>query len=362
VAVLLVVVALASGTSMVETQQQDTADLLPDSMPAIAAFDILETEFPLAGGTSYTVLIETAPRYPNSTEIRDVRDPRLIRFTDRLASAYRSIDTVQDVSGPADMFSELPRTRGDVQSVLDVVGEARWSRYMSTDYRAARMTITTSGLSAEEKMGLASRLERIARTTEQPAGLRLGFTGQPFIDQAFQDQTNQTMSMTGLAALLGVILTVIILFRSVYYGFTSLLTLMVGIIGGFGLYGILGYDMSPATSGALSMGVGIAIDFGIQPVARYREERERQDIRPAIRTMVEGTITPMTVGLIAASIGFLALTVGVLTFLQDLGILLTLMTVIAYVAAFLVVPPVMVLYDRYLTGDDPYMHISILES
>jgi len=52
----------------------------------------------------------------------------------------------------------------------------------------------------------------------------------------------------------------------------------------------------------------------------------------------------------------------VLTFLQDLGILLTLMTIIAYVAAFLVVPPVMVLYDRYLTGDDPYMHISILES
>lgn len=361
VVVLLAVMALASGAAQVQTQQQNTEDLLPDSIPAIAAFDVIGTEFPSAGGTSYTVLIETDPRYPNSTEVRDVRDPRLIRFTARLASAYRSIDVVQEVTGPADLFSELPRTQQEVREVLDAVGPAQWSRTIGQDYRAVRMTVTSSGLSADERMALASRIEEVARTTEAPPGLQLSFTGQPFIDQAFQDQTNQTMSLTGLAALLGVILTVVILFRSVYYGFTSLLTLIVGVLAGFGLFGLLGYDMSPATSGAISMGIGIAIDFGIQPVARYREERERQDIRPAIETMIEGTITPMTVGLVAACIGFLALTAGVLTFLQDLGVLLTLMTVTAYLSAFLVVPPVMVLYDRYLTGEDATMHISILE-
>jgi len=57
----------------------------------------------------------------------------------------------------------------------------------------------------------------------------------------------------------------------------------------------------------------------------------------------------MTVGLIAANIGFLSLNVGRVTFLSDLGTLLTLTTTMAYISAFTVIPPALILYDRYFT-------------
>jgi predicted RND superfamily exporter protein len=157
------------------------------------------------------------------------------------------------------------------------------------------------------------------------------------------------MQITGLVAILGVIAVVIILFRSIFYGLTSLLTLVFGIATGFGIFGWLGLNMSPATSGALTMGIGVAIDFGIQPIARYIEERDSFGIEKSMEETIKGVITPMTVGLVAANIGFLSLNVGRVTFLSDLGTLLTMTTTMAYIAAFTVIPPALVIWDRYFT-------------
>lgn len=348
---LTVAVLLSSGASNVETVDQNQEDLLPDNMPTMQAFETISSEFSSGGGTGYTVLVSAEPDYPNSNEVRDIRDPRTLRYMEGVTNDLRSMDRINSVSGPTDLFTDIPPSQSEVRERMNTMGEQRWRNHISSDYQVARIQIQAVGLSAEEETEMANTIRQTFEVHDSPPGLEMGYTGQPFINQAFQQQTQQTMSVTGIAALLGVILVVIILFRSIFYGFTSLLSLIFGIATGFGIFGFLGLNMSPATSGALTMGIGVAIDFGIQPIARYIEERGDFGIEKSMEETLKGVITPMTVGLVAANIGFLSLNVGRVTFLSDLGTLLTLTTTMAYVAAFTVIPASLVIYDRYFTAN-----------
>jgi len=343
---------VSAQASNVETVEQQTEDFLPDSEPVIDSFITLSAEFSEAGGTRYTILIETSPDHANSNEIRDVRNPEFLRYVETISNDIRALDKVSSVDTPSDLFSDIPSSKQDVSNTLSELGEPRWSRSISTDYQAVRIIVESNGLSSEEQAQLAKNIRRSIEAQEMSNDFEIGYTGQLYIDEAFQQQSNETMGLTSIASLVGVLFVVIYLFRSIYYGLNSLLTVIFGIAIGFGVYGILGLNMTPQTSGAISLGIGIAVDFGIQPIARYREERESLDIKEALAETIDGVITPMTVGLMAANIGFLALAVGKLTFLKDLGILLTLTTTMAYIAAFTVLPSSIVFYDRYFTGED----------
>ncbi len=346
---LIVSFFLASGASMVQTEEMSQEDILPDSVPVMAAYDRISAEFSSSSGTRYTVLAETSPNHANSTEVRDMRDPRALRFFKSVSNDLRKIDEVQTVSGPSDLFSDIPSGLSESRRTFQQLGQQRWSQFITNDYSAAKIEVNTYELSNGGKTEIANLIRQTVRAHDKPAGLEITYTGQPYIDQAFQNQTQQTMQITGIVAVLGVIMVVIILFRSIFYGMTSLLALIFGIATGFGIFGYLGLNMSPATSGALTMGIGVAIDFGIQPIARYIEERESFGIEESMEETIKGVITPMTVGLIAANIGFLSLNVGRVTFLSDLGTLLTLTTTMAYVSAFTVIPSALVIWDRYFT-------------
>lgn len=346
--VLVLTGILAVGAQRVDVVEQNTEDILPDSVPSVEAFNIIQAEFSAAEPTTYTILLETTPRYANSTEVRDVRDPRVLRYVATVADDLRQLDQVSDVSAPTDLFDPLPTSTRKTRQTMEQMGEERWSRFIADDYAATRIEAEATGLSADQEAELAETIQQTVNAHPQLPGIDLTYTGQTYIDQAFQEQSNRTMGLTTMVSLLGVLVIVVLLFRSVYYGVTALLALIVGIVAGYGAFGWLGLNMSPSTSGALSIGVGIAVDFGIQPVARYREEREEQEIQGALETTLQGVVRPMTLGVIAAVMGFASLSVGKITFLSDLGILLSLTTVIAYIAAFTVIPPVVILYDRYV--------------
>lgn len=347
--VMLIVTAfLSAGASKVETVDQSNEDLLPDTIESVSAFEVIGAEFGQGGGGStYTILFETDPDHPNSTEIRDVRDPRFMTYLERVSNDLSSMKEVVTVSSAADLVEE-PSTIREVSEQLQRSPQSE--QFVSSDYSFTIMRVSTTDLSQEERQELAERMQTSTRINDRPSGIETGFTGDAFIDQAFQEQTQSTMSTTSAISLVGVLVIVVLLFRSVTSGLTSLLALVFGIISGFGIYGWLGLNMSPATSGAVSMGMGIAIDFGIQIVSRYREEREKNKIAEALTETLSGVLNPMSIALVAALIGFTSLSFGRITFLSDMGTMLTLTTVCAYIGALTLIPVSLVLYDRYASN------------
>lgn len=346
--VILTTIGLATGGQYVETVQQNEEDILPDSIPSIDAFNTINAEFGSAEATTYTILFETAPSYANSTEIRDVRDPRMLRFIQTITNDLEALPQVTSVTSPASLYNQTPPTIQDTQRMLDAVGKPRWSGMISDDYTAIKIDAEAESVPADRQMALGQRIRDTIEAHDHPAGLRVTYTGQTYIDEAFQNQAQQTTSLTSLVAFGGVLIIVIGLFRSIFFGLTTLLALLIGIATGYGIFGFLGYNLSPATSGAISIGVGIAIDFGIQPVSRYREEREDLGIEESLEETFKGIYRPITLGLIAAILGFASLSFGQITFLSSLGILLSLTTFMAYIAAFTFIPLAVILHDRYV--------------
>lgn len=344
---LLIIIAvstllLASGASKVETVEQNNEDLLPDTISSVNAFDVIGAEFGQdAGGSTYTVLLETEPEYANSSEIRDVRDPEFLRYLDTVSTDLESHEDIVTVNSAADLVS----SPSDLREASEQLSNSRASSYISEDYSFTIIRITAVDVSDQEQ--LAEFIQQSVETIEGPTGVEASYTGSPFIDQAFQDQADSTMGLTSMISLVGIVVVIVLLFSSVTYGLISLLALIFGILSGYGMYGLLGLDMSPATSGAVSMGMGIAIDFGIQTVSRYREEREIYGIESAVQETVQGVLNPMTIALIAALIGFTSLSFGRITFLSDLGTMLTLTTLFAFIGALTLIPVMLVLNDRY---------------
>lgn len=348
VIVLLLTIGLASGGQYVETVQQNEEDILPDTIASIDAFNTINAEFGSAGATTYTILIETAPSYANSTEIRDVRDPRLLRFVATMTNDIHELPQVTEVTSPSGLYEQTPASIKDTQKMLDAIGKARWGRMISDDYTAIKIDADAESVPADRQMELGNRIRETIEAHDKPAGLRITYTGQTYIDEAFQEQSQQTTNITSIVAFAGVLVIVIGLFRSIFFGLTTLMALLIGIATGYGLFGFFGYNLAPATSGAISIGVGIAIDFGIQPVARYREEREELGIEAALEETFKGIYRPMTLGLIAALLGFASLSFGQITFLSSLGVVLSLTTLMAYLSAFTFIPLAIIIHDRYV--------------
>ena len=345
--VLLVsAVMIATGATNIENVSQNNEDFLPETVESVEAFDVIGAEFGQGGGGStYTVMFETAPNYPDSNEIRDVRDPRLLNYIETVSSDIGSMNEVVSVNSAAD-FVDNPSTTREASQQLKESGQS--SSYISDDYSFTIMRISSTDLSSDEANELATRIRTSVERNNQPAGIKTGYTGQPFIDQAFQNESQSTQGQTSLLSIIGVFVVVIFLFRSITYGLTSLSALIFGILTGIGLFGWLGMNLSPATSGSISMGMGIAIDFGIQTVSRYKDERKKLGVQKALSEMISGVLKPMSIALIASIIGFTALSFGRITFLSELGTILTLTTSFAYIGALTLIPVLLVVYDRYL--------------
>ncbi len=101
--------------------------------------------------------------------------------------------------------------------------------------------------------------------------------------------------------------------------------------------------------------MGIGIDFGIQLVTRYRLELANLSSlkvkhpylghRDAMEVTLNNVITPMLTTTLAALIGFQAMSLGRLTFLGDMGTMMSYGVAASMIAAITIVPAIILIID-----------------
>jgi predicted RND superfamily exporter protein len=165
------------------------------------------------------------------------------------------------------------------------------------------------------------------------------------------------MAKTSLYSLFGILIIVLVLFRSIKYGFTPMTTIIFGTLWTMGYVGLIQMGMSSQTSGVTSMIMGIGIDFGIQLVTRYRLELKNLSTlnehhpqflfghREAMEVTLNNVIIPMLTTTLAALIGFQAMSLGRLTFLGDMGTMMSYGVAASMIAAITIVPAIILIID-----------------
>ncbi len=358
---LMFTIFMGYQASLMETAGISQKEWLPEDIEVINTFELIADQF--AGSfTKTTIVVQTEPSYAKSKEIRDVRDPEVLRYVDLLAERAKLVDGVVSAESAADVIKEvnggrIPGSLRSVKSLLkkNEVAEQRISNYISDDYSmtVVRLNILEDVNEEEVVAGL-----REAMNIDKPHSVSVDMTGDttsPVIMVTMQELIKSTMSETALVCFAAILLILIIIFASVKHGLIALLTIVFGSVWAFGTLVLMGMKITPPTSAGLAMIMGIGIDFGIQVTKRFRYELQqtsgdqnapRRNREDAMVDSLCNVFYPMTITTLAAVVGFKCLSLGKLPLMEDMGTMMATGVVFCMVAALTVVPAVLVLLER----------------
>jgi predicted RND superfamily exporter protein len=335
--------------SIMETAGTSQADMLPEDIEVMDTFNLIADQFAGSFATA-TIAVETEPRYVKSNEIRDVRDPEVLRYVDLLAERAKLVYGVVGVESAADVIREanggrIPGSLRSVKSLLEhnEMANQKISNYISDDY-----TMNVVRLNLLEDIDAEEVIEELREVIkiDKPAGVEVEISGDPVQEVTLQELAGETMGTTSLVSFALIILILIIVFASIKYGLIPLLTIVFGLIWAYGTLVLTGFEITPQTSGVMAMIMGIGIDFGIQVTKRYRYELRTQKREDAMVDTLRNVFYPMCITTLAAVIGFKCLSLGELPMMADMGTMMATGVIFCMLAALTVVPAVLVLFER----------------
>jgi predicted RND superfamily exporter protein len=216
---------------------------------------------------------------------------RVAAFT----SKVRELDHVKHALGIVDLMADGLGFRGEGPV-------SQHPSLISADARTLRITVSAESVGTREGARLIGEILKIAR---EPAGepYLVTVTGPFYRIIAESNQLTDSQLKSFGVALLTILLSIGIVFRSLRFLVLSILPnvaplLVVAAIMGFG-----GIDLSVGTSMIASVMIGIAVDDTIHFLAAFRRQC-RGDVDETIRTVLGTTGVSLFATTLALSLGF----------------------------------------------------------
>ncbi|MGM5481602.1 MAG: MMPL family transporter [Nanobdellota archaeon] len=344
--IMIIIAIILTGVFLVLSQQVDTVtasnqDALPDNVPVIEAFDTIESKFGGSDSAKIVFMLEQEEPYG----IDDIRDPAVLEKMEVLEALLMTVENVQNINSPLEALERandgvLPKTYREAIDTIEATPQAK--SYYSDDYSMVMMT-----LMLDSDYDSAELFKDLQETTSQvipPEGVIIKPAGEVLAQAAIMESIGGDMSKTSMFSLIGIVIVLLLVFRSVRFAAVPLVTIGMGVILTMGYLGLIGINLSSTTSGVISMIMGIGIDFGIQIVTRFRQEMRTEHIETSMRKTLNAVFKPMTTTTIAAIIGFKAMGLGKITFLAEMGEIMSYGVAGCYFAALILIPGLLVLY------------------
>ncbi|MGM5479848.1 MAG: MMPL family transporter [Nanobdellota archaeon] len=344
--IMILLVVVLTGFFFVQSQQvqttsQDNQDALPDDVEVIEAFEKIESKF---GGSDTAKIVLYLDKDRSISQKDDIRTPDVMRTIIELDALLQTIDEIQQVQHPVDLFSSFensyPKQERELKNAIN--NDPQIKSYFTDDYTMVQMNLALSGDYDPEEL-LVDLEETTSRITP-PQGVVVKPAGEVLSSASIVRTLSSDMAKTSTTSIIGIILVLLIVFASVRFAVLPLITIGVGVLWTMGYLGIIGINLSSTTSGVISMIMGIGIDFGIQMVTRFKQEIRTNSLQKSMNKMLHAVFKPMTTTTLAAIIGFKAMGLGNITFLAEMGEIMSYGVAGCYFVALLLLPSVLTLY------------------
>jgi uncharacterized protein len=382
---LVVTVLLAGlgafGLSQLETRF-DTRDFIAEDAPGLATLDELTERFEGAVGETTEVLITGAgptPAVHNALVevhhgLRDVDD--VVRRGE--GAAAESVVSViaelvapgpdgQPVSGElaeaatvAGMGEDLRVPAGaDVVALYDAVAqvappaaEALLATGADGTVDALRVMIET-GADDTSVADLVVDLDRVFAPVVA-AGAEVVATSDPIMDEAvigaIEDSQLSSLATTLLVAMALLVAVFAYERRRPFLGVITILPVVLVVLWTFGMMAATGIPFGPITATIAAIAIGIGLPYAIHVTHRFTEDRRRfEDVGEAIRSTVRHTGGAMAGSAFTTMAGFGILMTSSLVPFRQLGAVTVYAVGFSLLAATLVLPSLLVLWDRWHT-------------
>jgi predicted RND superfamily exporter protein len=320
--------------------------------------DMLFIEQKLGGFIPFFVVIE-------GQEEDRIKDTTLLNKMDRLGDFIRKQKGVDKVVSGSDLIKymnfrlhendpkayRIPADRKAVAELLLMASlsddSGMLSRFFDYDYSKACLAIrfrhhdfdSYKGLMDAILPYLASEFGAVPDVTTYVTGtnMMLANTLMPFLQGL-----KQGLVFAGAA----IFTLMIIVFRSLWFGFISMLANAVPITITFGVMGLLGISLNFATAPIAAITLGIAIDDTIHFLTRFKREfAEDCDYEGAIARTMDSVGKPILITSVILTAGFFIFLLSNFQYTRNMGMLIS-FTVIGAILGDLVLLPVLLLVTK----------------
>jgi predicted RND superfamily exporter protein len=192
--------------------------------------------------------------------------------------------------------------------------------------------------------------------------MNIQITGQNVLDvEMVNGLTSGRVKMTIIGLIL-VFAALLLIYRNLFKALIPILPVVLIIGMSSGLMYLLGIKYTPitATLGALVLGMGT--EMTVMVLERYLEERRSG--KGKSESMII-TVTMIGKAIVASGLttvgGFSVLIASKFVILRDFGLMTVINITLALLATFIVLPPIILLLDRFLLGKKERRDISKLE-
>jgi uncharacterized protein len=338
----LILISMFITAQNLNNQDMDFENMLPEDNKQMLLFQKFQNEW---GSTkSVIIYVEIDPSSPGTIEPIDIRDYRVLQYLDVLTQKTKIMEGVKSVSSLSEYAKNnnegiIPKTIANNLETFENSGDL-----MSKDYSISQVKINIEQYVSNKE--LLRQVKDIVENTEKPVGLNVkvigGIASEDELNALFGPDSNRT----SLLALLGIVVFLYILSRSIKGTIIPITTVIFGVFWTIGLIGLFQVPFNNVTSSVITMTIGIGIDFGIQLLNRFLYEVKNLDKKKAMENTLTYVMSPMVITVVSAIIGFQAMKFGELNLMGDLGSTMSLAMLASMLAAITGVAAIIVLTHK----------------
>jgi len=371
---------VAGGYGMVNISTEfSVTDFLPEDLPAVETLMVLEDAFAGGFGERTDVLIEA-----------DEIDTGLLAATGEATAAAANVDGVatveldgtrraaatswssmlQQVAAVPEVAAALadvgfdPQTGtladgSDVDAFLDVaeqVADGQWQQVVAREDAALLLRFDTRAGedgATELQAGLLG-----AFAVVEEAGAQVTVTSEELINATIIDRLADSQLWALLVTLLVATAVLTLAFwrqaGRPLLGVLTMLPVALVVLWTFGLMYLSGIPFGPVTATLTGLAVGIGVPYTIHMARRFEEDRLRYDwLEDAIEATTRNTGGALAGSALTTAVGFGVLTTSSLVPFQQMGQVTAYAITLALAGAVLVLPSLLVLWERWHRVHDP---------
>ena len=201
-------------------------------------------------------------------------------------------------------FFAIPSDQKDLDLYLQSFSRDDTKSFVTEDYAHARIMVRHS---LSNSLALINALKALETDLNNHLGARVEFN---LVGKNLMVNQAATQLISGQLSSLLLVLSIIfllfsILYTSVLAGLLSLVPNVVPVILSFGIMGLLGVPLNPATAMVAAIVIGVAVDDTIHLMTRFGEEsRAHEHESDAVRATIRGQAVPIISTSLALAFGF----------------------------------------------------------
>ena len=295
--------------------------------------------------------LHRASNNPPETVRRDGRDAEvesvvtLIQSRAERDPEFRRLVERNDVDGNGIPDDNLPT----IYDALEEDEGSQLDQFLSDDRRSAQViyTVDDSATNAEVSAD-ADAVAANHRAEASPTGFAVIFHAAGAL---ILDTVVQSLVITLVGASLFLVAIYWVLEGQPALGIANVVPIMVAVIGIVATMRYLGIDFNAINGSILAITVGLGTDYAVHVVHRFADERRERALEPALRRTLVGTGGALTGSMLTTVAGIGVLVLALNPVIGNFGLLTALSVVYAYLASMLILPSVLVVYDRIQRHD-----------